>query len=88
MKKKVSKVSVSVAKASTTKKHGHSNNKRIDLSSLDASFSELQRTKMTKSAVEASKAAKIVSVKGKILVPSRETVSKTSDDLAQLLKDF
>lgn len=92
MKKKVSKgsVSVAVAKASTSKKHGkvHSNNKRIDLNSLDASFSELQRTKMTKSAAEASKAAKIVSVKGKILVPSRETVSKTSDDLAQLLKDF
>lgn len=90
MKKKVTKGSVSIAKASTSKKHVHvrSNNKRIDLSSLDASFSELQRTKMTKSAVEESKAAKIVSVKGKILVPSRETVSKTSDDLAQLLKDF
>lgn len=77
-----------VSKASTTKKHRHSNNKRIDLSSLDASFSELQRTKMTKSAVEARKAAKILSVKGKILVPSKETVSKTSDDLARLLKDF
>ena len=89
MKKKVSRVKVSVSKSSAPNlKKQHSNNKRIDLNSLDASFSELQRTKMTKSAMEASKAAKIVSVKGKILVPSKETVKKTSDDLAQLLKDF
>lgn len=87
MKKK----DISVGKASASsykkKKHGN-NNKRIDLKGLDASFSELQRTKMTKSAVEASKAAKLVSVKEKILVPSKETVLKTSLDLAQLLKDF
>lgn len=43
---------------------------------------------MTKSGMEASKAAKIVSINGKVLVPSKETVSKTSDDLAQLLRDF
>lgn len=88
MKKKVSKVKVSVKKASVPSIKRRENNKRIDLNSLNASFSELQRTKMTKSGMEASKAAKIVSINGKVLVPSKETVSKTSDDLAQLLRDF
>lgn len=85
IKKKVVKASVSKAPSSTK---ARSNNKKIDLDSLDASFSELHRTKMTKSAAEAKKAAKIVTVQAKVVVPSRETVTKTSDDLAQLLKDF
>lgn len=85
VKKKVAKVSVSKASSFTKKP---SNNKKIDLDSLDESFSELHRTKMSKSAAEAKKAAKIVAVKAKVVVPSKETVTKTSDDLAQLLKDF
>ena len=43
---------------------------------------------MTKGAAEARKTAKIVSVKGKVAVPSRATVSRTSDDLAKLLEDL
>ena len=62
--------------------------RKIDINSLNESFSEVHRTKMTKSAVQARKAAKIVPVKGKVSVPSRETVAKTSDELSKLLKDF
>ena len=85
MRKVPSKASVE-KKSSVTKPP--KNKKKIDLNSLDASFSELHRTKMTKNAAEARKAAKIVSLKAKVLVPSKETVAKTSDDLAKLLKDF
>ncbi len=61
---------------------------KVDLNSLNASFSEVHRTKMTKTAAEARKAAKLVPVKAKISVPSKEAVSKTSQDLENLLKDF
>lgn len=61
---------------------------KVDLNSLNDSFSELHRTKMTKNAAEARKAAKIIPVKDKLVVPSRETVNRTSDDLAKLLQDF
>lgn len=61
---------------------------KVDVNSLNESFGELHRTKMTKNAVEARKAAKIVVVKDKLLVPSRETVNRTSDDLSKLLEDF
>lgn len=67
----------------SAKKHS-----KVDLTSLDASFSELQRTNMTKTAAEARKTAKLIPVRAKLSVPNRETVSKTSEELEKLLKDF
>ena len=61
---------------------------KVDINSLNESFNEVHRTKMTKSAVEARAAARIVPVKGKVAIPSRETVNQTSEDLSKLLKDF
>lgn len=66
-----------------------SGNKRVvDLKSLDDSFGEIQRTRMTKSAAESRKAAKIVPTAPKIPRTSRELFDKTNDELSNLLKDF
>lgn len=61
---------------------------KLDLNKLDSSFSEIQMTKMTKIAAEQRKAARIIPTKAKLLVPTGETLEKTSEDLANLLKDF
>lgn len=65
-----------------------SGQKRVDVASLDESFNELHRTRLTKSAAQTRKAAKIVSTTAKIPLATRESLNKTSDDLANLLKDF
>ena len=82
------KFSKAVKGSSVSKKTSRSKPVKVDVSSLDETFGEVHRTKMTKGAAEARKTAKIVSVKGKVAVPSRETVSRTSDDLAKLLEDL
>ena len=67
---------------------GKGSKKNIDLEDLNSSFSQIQQTRMTKTAAESRKASKLVPVKPKISIPNRETVHKTTDDLANLLKDF
>lgn len=82
---------ISVSKKSTPARARSASTKpakRLDLEDLNTSFTQIQQTRMTKVAAENRKAAKLVSVKPKISVPNRETVHKTTDDLANLLKDF
>ena len=81
---------VSKAKKQAIKPLKNARKMKVNTNSVDASFTEIHRTKMTKMAAEMRKTAtsKLVPVKAKLSVPSREAVMKTGDDLERLLKDF
>lgn len=75
-------------RVSKPKQPSNKTSKKVDINKLNESFNEVHRTRMTKNAAEARKTCKIVPVKGKLVVPSRETVNETSDEIANLLKNF
>ena len=75
-------------KTKTMKISKPKNKTTINVESLDASFTQIQQTKMTKIAAQQRKAARMVPMGEKLVVPSRETVARTGDELAQLLKYF
>lgn len=85
---KSSRISVSKKTVPSRLPKKSKSSKNIDLDDLNSSFSQIQYTKMTKAAAESRRASKLVPVKPKISVPNRDTVNKTTDDLAKLLKDF
>lgn len=91
MNKKFKGVTKKPSSSTTTKVSSSNKNKsvktlrhkKIDLTALDTSFSELHQTKLTQ-----RKASKILQVPSKLKVPSREIVNKTGEDLSRLLEDF